>query len=520
MRLRRGPRGSVRAAVTVVTAAAFAVGGTGMWLLNGEKPEDRSFAEAERFAVRRGRLEIVLKRTGTFEAEQSVKVRAEVHGSARIVSLVSEGTEVKKDQVLMELDKTDIKKELEGRRDNLERTEANLRTAKADQEITQLDCDSKLSKARMDAELAESEVKKFKSGLVPKEQFQAQIKIEEAKVLKSRAEELYKRMPEMFKQGFVTKEEVEQNRLAVDTARNALRTAELERDILEKYTHPMRIKQLTANLTQARAEVERSQKVADRRRNQMTQLVTQRERELRRSQERMADTEERMRNLTLQAPSDGIVVYGGGYRWGWLKQREDVRVGGTVWRHQVVMRLPDLNTMQLAVNVHEADFNKVRVDDDHRQSAVITVDNKRGQTFRGYVKKIATLAHTERGREHVKLFSTTVGLDEQIEGMRPGMTANVEIHVDDLEDVLYVPVQAVHAHQGKVFCYVALPEGKYERREVAVGASNDSFAEITEGLEEGEEVLIVKPETEPGEAETPKVASPEGPGPRRRKRTR
>ena len=145
------------------------------------------------------------------------------------------------------------------------------------------------------------------------------------------------------------------------------------------------------------------------------------------------------------------------------------------------------------------------------------MDSFRGKTFKGHVKKIATLAHSEWGRDHVKLFSTTIALEEEIPGMRPGMTADVEIFVSELEDVFHVPVQAIHTKRGEVFCYVAGSGGKHEKRPVTIGASNDSFVEIKSGLKEGEKVLIVKPEVEAGEATTKKRKSPTPP--RRRGRT-
>jgi len=516
----RTTRGSARPVAVAVSALMLAAGGTGFWFFNGRKPAEPGRSDAARVPVRRGTLKIILTRTATFEAEEARRIKAEIHGSARIVSLVEEGAQVKKNDVLMELDKTDIQKEIEQREANMERADANLKAAQLDKVIIELECKSQIEKAQMNVTTTQQEIEKFTSGVKRKEERDAEIKIEEAKVRLSQAEEVYKRMPAMLEQGFVTKEEVKQNKLAVDTARNALGTAQLEQTILRDYTHPMRLSKLQQDHAWAKEELKRHEKVKLRRAEHITAVLRQREQESKRAERRLADVKERLGKMTIRAPGNGIVVYGGGYRWGWLRQREDIRVGGAVWRDQVVMRLPDLNTMQLAVNIHEADFNKIHVDKKNRQPVAITVDSMPGKTFKGWVKKIATLAHTERGRDHVKLFSTTVALDEQIKGMRPGMTANVEIFVDELEDVLHVPVQAVHARHGEIFCYVVAADGSQEKRPVDIGASNDSFVEIKDGLTEAEEVLIVQPEVEAGGASKKKARSPEAPYGRRRKRTR
>ncbi len=510
MNARRKCSGSMRLAMALGTATMLAAGGAGFWLLNGDTPEEQSFAEAERRTVHRGDLQILLKRRATFEAEEAKKVRANIRGSARIVWLVDEGTTAKEGDILVELDKTDVLKEIEQLESQEEKASANLVAAEADEVITNLDCASKTLKAEMDVEMARLEIQKFKSGVQPKEERDARIKIDQTKVKLLRAGEVYKRMPKMLEQGFVTKEEVTQSKLDVDTAANELGTAELELKILGEYTHPMRLKQLEGNRKQAETELKRFEQVAKRRTVQTQATTTQRKQELKRAQEQLKDARERRDNMTMRAPGSGIVVYGSGGRRRWW-QDEEIKVGGTAHRHQVLMRLPDLNTMQLVLNVHEADFGKIKIDEDHPQRATITIDSLPGKTFKGWVKRIATLAHSEWGRNNVKLFTTVVALDKQIPSMRPGMTANVEVFIKALKDVLYVPIQAVHTQRGRIFCYALDKYGKPEKHPVEIGASNDSFVEIKKGLKEGEEVLIVKPQVEsedvPQKRPTPKAPS-------------
>jgi multidrug efflux pump subunit AcrA (membrane-fusion protein) len=63
------------------------------------------------------------------------------------------------------------------------------------------------------------------------------------------------------------------------------------------------------------------------------------------------------------------------------------------------------------------------------------------------------------------------------------MSAKVEIMVSRLENVIYAPMQAVSAYQGKQVCY--LQGGRRERRVVEVGEFNDEFIEIRNGIEGG-----------------------------------
>lgn len=88
-----------------------------------------------------------------------------------------------------------------------------------------------------------------------------------------------------------------------------------------------------------------------------------------------------------------------------------------------------------------------------------------------------------------KVYETVVTIDEEVELLKPGMSAVVEIHVDRLRDVLSIPVQAVVQIEDENWCYVRSETG-VERRSVELGRTNDKFVEIREGLSAGEEVVL------------------------------
>ena len=68
----------------------------------------------------------------------------------------------------------------------------------------------------------------------------------------------------------------------------------------------------------------------------------------------------------------------------------------------------------------------------------------------------------------------------------------VEILIEELNDVLYIPIQAVTYEGDKQICYV-MSDGNLEKRVVTLGSYTEEFIEITGGLEEGEEVLLLAP---------------------------
>jgi hypothetical protein len=194
----------------------------------------------------------------------------------------------------------------------------------------------------------------------------------------------------------------------------------------------------------------------------------------------------------LFAPQDGMVVYftpeqaryGGGSQQSIVAQGEPVREG------QKLMQIPDLSYMLVNTKVHEALVSHV-----HKgQPAVIRADSFPDRRLPGHVDVISnTSSQLDYWSADVKVYITKVAIDETLEGLKPGMSAEVTITIGDvLEHVLTVPIQAVigSAEMGKTRkCFVMTPEGPVER-EIVVGMNNDRMVEIREGLQEGEEVVL------------------------------
>jgi hypothetical protein len=101
----------------------------------------------------------------------------------------------------------------------------------------------------------------------------------------------------------------------------------------------------------------------------------------------------------------------------------------------------------------------------------------------------------------VMVYETDVALGERSEGVTPGMSATAEIVIAQLEDAIYIPVQAVTTHRGQRICWVVTPDGP-EIRRIECGHFTEKFVEIKSGLREGEEVYLAPPEElEEGPAE-------------------
>jgi hypothetical protein len=89
-----------------------------------------------------------------------------------------------------------------------------------------------------------------------------------------------------------------------------------------------------------------------------------------------------------------------------------------------------------------------------------------------------------------KVYTTRVAVANRLPGLRPGMTADVEILIDQKDNVLSVPVEAVVRYDGKDHLAVQKPGGGFEWRDVIPGVSNDKYVEVKEGIRSGERVVL------------------------------
>ena len=184
----------------------------------------------------------------------------------------------------------------------------------------------------------------------------------------------------------------------------------------------------------------------------------------------------------LYAEQDGTVAYAN-ERWYGASDR--IREGTELYSGRNVYYLPDMSRMQVKVNVHESVVDRIKKD----QQAVIRLDAFSDRKLSGTVKSVAGMASSSYS--NVQNYDTIVLINELPEDLaiKPGMTAEVDIHVDTFEDVIAVPVGAITEHFGQTYVYVT-SGNEAERRLVETDRMTHSFIEVTDGLEVGEVVTL------------------------------
>jgi RND family efflux transporter MFP subunit len=291
------------------------------------------------------------------------------------------------------------------------------------------------------------------------------------------------------KKGFVSSNDLEADQLALKRQQIAMDQALTDRELFLRYEFPKEAEKLLSLYEERGKELERIKARA-------RSAISQAEVELKSAEAKFIVQDRRLKNLkeqrdycTIRATTPGLVIYGtvGG---SWRSRGSPIEVGSTVHERQELIRMPDISSLAVGIDVHESLIDKV----EKGMPARVKVDVFPDMKLTGKVHKIAVLAKSEWFNPDLKEYETTISIDGVHDSLKPGMSAEVEIHVATLKNVLQVPIQAVTARSGKTVVYVLDSKGNEEAREVVTGEANDRFVEIRDGLREGEVILLEAPQ--------------------------
>ena len=148
----------------------------------------------------------------------------------------------------------------------------------------------------------------------------------------------------------------------------------------------------------------------------------------------------------------------------------------------IVLVDDDIRTT-IKISVGETDVLKVA----EGQSAEVELDALKGKTFSATVDRVDTVASPN---QTVITYAVYIVLDEQVDSIKRGMTADVDIVVASKEDILTVPASAVKPYEGGKAVRVVDDQGEIEYIPVEVGSRGDGMIEILSGIDEGTEVIV------------------------------
>ena len=201
----------------------------------------------------------------------------------------------------------------------------------------------------------------------------------------------------------------------------------------------------------------------------------------------MADiARKNIENMTLKAKTGGYVNVqaNSGQMIYWGMQMPPFQLGDLVRPGMAVAQIPDLNSWEVSAKVGELDRGHLTIG----QNVAIGVVALAGRQFPGRVKNIGGTT----GPPWDRRFECRISLLQAAPQLRPGMTSNLVITVDTLDNVLWIPSQALFESDGRTFVYARGPSG-FVPHDVSLVRRSESQVVIT-GIREGELVAMSNPD--------------------------
>ncbi len=186
----------------------------------------------------------------------------------------------------------------------------------------------------------------------------------------------------------------------------------------------------------------------------------------------------------VRAPFDGVV------------SKKYTEVGELLLPGKQIVTIVDPDRIYVLATIDEVDVGRLRIG----QPVTITVDAFPGEKFEGTIRRISPIV--SGGKLETRTADVWIYFNEKDPRIKPGMSADIEILIDTLKDVLAVPSQAIVERQGKK--QVFLVEGKdiksgtkatVRLKPVGIGESNWVSTEIKSGLKAGD-FIVTTPEAE------------------------
>ena len=185
----------------------------------------------------------------------------------------------------------------------------------------------------------------------------------------------------------------------------------------------------------------------------------------------LAEAEKRLELTTIRAPFAGVVTSIG------------VEAGDAVAANTVAFVITDRDVIDVSATLDEIDAPLVNVG----QKAVVSLSSLTDTEFSGTVHSIANTARTQSG---VVTYALSIRITPQAGiNLREGMTATADITVQEANDVLLIPNQAIGGTISIPIVNV-MANGAVAPRQVALGATDGVDTEVTSGLQEGEQVVL------------------------------
>lgn len=454
------------------------------FLISSKAESDENFAY---YTVEKSDLNISVTEGGVLKAVDEEVVKNRLNGQSVIISIVAEGSSVKEGQLLVELDPAEAMKQLQTIQLDVETSRSSFITAKNDLLIEKSTVDSEQREAQQSIKFALMDLAKFEQLDKAQQLRDAESKITTEEESLRLTEEKFQWSEKLAKKGFETKSQVDRDRLELSNRIKGLESAKSKLKMLVQFDLPKREVELTSTVTEAQKKYERLIKQGESRMSRSNGNLAEAQRKLKVNEERLLVNQEQLKHTKLFAPLDGIALYAPRRS----RQQPNIQEGAKVEKNRRLITIPNLQKMKVEVKIPEFHISKIK----RNQVAYITIESISDKRYKGIVSKVNPLPDRNNswyGAEE-QFYRTEIIITDPLPDVKPSISAKADIVITDLKDIYYIPLHAIRTEKEQYFCYIK-DGADHVKTEINVGMMNNSFAEITSGVSDGDVVLLNIPE--------------------------
>ncbi|MEO8494937.1 MAG: HlyD family efflux transporter periplasmic adaptor subunit, partial [Planctomycetota bacterium] len=410
--------------------------------------------------VSRGTYDHIVLEEGEVESSNNVEIRCLVRArsagggpATSIIDVIPEGTRVEQGDWLVTFDSSAIEQEMSRQRIVVNTAEATMIQAQAT----------------------------YDTALISKEEYLSGTYNEQRKMIENEifvAEETLKKaqlshdsIKRLVSKGVLSSLQLEGEEFRVDAAKNDLDLATQKLKVLDEFSKKKMLTQLESDIKASEVKFRNEKDSFEEEKKNLQEITDQ------------------LGKCKAVAPAAGQVVYANvqSSRSG---SEFVVEAGVSVRENQVIIRLPDPQSMQIKAKISESRITLVRVG----MPVTIRIDAFGDKPVPGEVTKVNKYAEPTSffgpsSKEYVTLIKILAPPAE----LRVGLTAEVQIHIEHRADALQLPVQAIYERLGKTFCLVKNGE-KWDTREIVISSTNDKVVAVAESdsetLNAGDQVVL------------------------------
>lgn len=390
-----------------------------------------------------GDLMVTVTENGAVESSNNKEIKCLVQGGSTVLWVIEAGTMVSPGEELIRLDQSKIEDKILQQRIVYETALANKITAESDVAVAEISI----------TEYLEGSYREARS-LVEKEIFEAEQSLRKTELS-------YDSAVRLTSKGVLKGLQLEGEKFAVDSSRKDLELKMTKLDSLEKYSKEKMLQQLRSTLRAAKAK------------------LASFEASLELEKTRLDREKLQLENCVIRADTSGMVIFPSMAAW---KDTPDITEGAVVREQQTLLVIPDVSKMQVKVGIHESKVDRLKVG----MPAKVQLQDL---VLEGEVSEIAEVTRPAGWwTGNLVKYDTKVAIKPHA-GLKPGMSAIVDVVLAKHENVLTIPVASIIEGKDGFTCWIETEQGA-KKRVIRLGDTNDEFTVVLDGLAEGDQVVL------------------------------